>query len=170
MKWALQPTCGQGCPGLPNTQPAEAIVRPETAILCSCMASQRLIQVWYLPQTVGVSLTVTIDTKREQRTQKMGLQVLLSPWVCKWISFVWDAMVCEETLKIHRQFMNFLEKDWRLISDHFLGEEKLNTHRYPPTLTKDAVRHTQRQTQLRHGENLKCLQDVSMLQNEKDFT
>lgn len=38
----------------------------EMAILCSCMARQRLIQVWYLPQTVGVSLTVTIDTKKER--------------------------------------------------------------------------------------------------------
>jgi hypothetical protein len=39
---------------------------PETAILCSCMEKQGLIQVWYLPQTVGVSLTVTINTKREK--------------------------------------------------------------------------------------------------------
>lgn len=41
------------------------------------MARQPLIQVWYLPQTVGVSLTVTIDTKKERtaHTENGGLSV-----------------------------------------------------------------------------------------------
>lgn len=63
---ALNPTCGQSYPGTLHSSQLKPLYSPETEILCSCADRQPLIQVWYLPQTVGVSLTVTIDTKKER--------------------------------------------------------------------------------------------------------